>query len=127
MSDAKHNPDILPKFNQTIANRPSKYETSNVIWKKITQGDDVPVIETDNNAVMSRLSDELSKRNNEKKFVKKKIGARLDVIADEPDVHIEQNTPDFTHLKKMVISENDKLQKEKEQFNKLLAELDEII
>jgi len=123
--DQKHNPDVLPKFNELNNNRPNKFTPSDVIWKKITPGDQVPDQSQDptSEKVMSRLDEEMQKRDKEKKFVRRKNNRQLEPVHD---AEIKE-TIDFNGLKKLVINDNDKLQKEKETFNKLLAEINQII
>lgn len=124
--DQKHNPDVLPKFNEINNARPNKFTPTDVIWKKITPGDQVPDKSQDPSTekVMTRLDEELHKREKEKKFVRRKNNRKLEPLQDE---ETSKEAVDFQGLKKLVINENDKLQREKETFNKLLGEINEII
>ena len=121
----KHNPDVVDNYKKTLEVRPNiAYETSNKVWKQITNGEEVIKDEPTIHDIEARLKEEENKRDKEKKFIKRKNHARLFDVEIDGDV---KESSDFVAMKKAVIQDNDKLQQEKERYNKLLQDISELI
>jgi hypothetical protein len=122
----KYNPDVLSKYKDLPKERPDKYTPTGIIWKKITEGGQVPDPANDPNTetLTFRLEEEVQKRTKEKKFVRRRNHAHLPALQEDPP---ETQAQDFSSLKKAVITHNDKLQHEKETYNKFLEDIKEII
>lgn len=121
-STDKYNPDVIKKYETFVHTRPANFDVSDRVWKGLTPGKEVPKDEPSGQDIRKRLDDELSKRNKERTFVKRKNHEKLDAYEDAQDKEIS----DFAGLKKAVITDNDRLQKEKETYNKILEDLNNI-
>lgn len=124
MNSEKHNPDVVEHYNSTLKTRPSiAFQVTDKVWKGITDTKDLIQDKPSPEEIQARLNEETAKRDKERKFVKRKNHMKLDKIDEVDDV----KTQDFQGLKKAIILENDKLQKEKETYNKFLEDLNDLI
>lgn len=124
MNSEKHNPDVVENYNTTLKTRPTTtFEATDKVWKGITETKDVIQDKPSPEEIEARLTEETAKRDKERKFIKRKNHMKLDKIEEVDDT----KTQDFQGLKKAIILENDKLQKEKETYNKFLEDLSDLI
>uniref|UniRef100_A0A6C0M1Y2 Uncharacterized protein n=1 Tax=viral metagenome TaxID=1070528 RepID=A0A6C0M1Y2_9ZZZZ len=123
-AEEKFNPDVLINYEEKLKSLPTKFDPSKVVWKGITAGEEVIIDKPSEEEVKSRFDDELNKRAKEKKFIKRKNHAKLDPL----EVQDTENTSnDFGGLKKIIIQDNDRLLKEKETYNRLLDDLQQLL
>lgn len=124
MNSEKHNPDVVENYNASLKTRPNTtFQVTDTIWKAITDTKDVIQDKPSPEEIESRLNEETAKRDKERKFIKRKNHMKLDKIEEDDDI----KTQDFQGLKKAIILENDRLQKEKETYNKFLEDLNDLI
>jgi hypothetical protein len=145
----KYNPDINNTFIKNLDSRKANdYKHSNVIWKGITGDDfnkpiksakdliiDFEII--DSNTIINKHNEEFEKRNMERFTIEQKNkivremamadSMQLDFIDDNINENEKQDIKMHNELKTIQISENDILKNEKEKFNKLMKDLEDII
>jgi hypothetical protein len=121
----KFNPDVLDNYKKTLETRPqTSFEATDRIWKAITDSKEIITDKPSTEEIDSRLNEELSKRERERKFVKRKNHIKLDAVEETEEA---TESRDFSTMKRAIIAENDRLQKEKETYNKFLDELKDLM
>jgi len=144
----KHNPDVSEKFIEKNNNKITNINYTNQVWKGITgyefnkqinKTEDfiIDFEKPDINKIISKFNDEYENREKEIKLIndKNKLIEQAALQSTmKIDINIDINSSDYmedkteTHdtLKKIQIAENDKLKLEKEKYNNLLADLENI-
>lgn len=140
----KYNPDVSEKFLEQNNNKINDINYSNQVWKGITGNEFEKNInksedflinfeKPDVNRIVSKYNDEFLNREKEMKIIQEKNklieqASLQSTMKINIDTYIENNSLPETHdsLKRMQIAENDKLKLEKEIYNKLLEDLEDI-
>ena len=132
----KYNPDVDSKY-KNIINRPSDFVKNTSVWKPITDSiptivntvDDIKIkIDTiDHSITNNKLMEQMTMRAKDKEIVEEQIKiTKLKKLSP-----IIQNTSiipkDYDDMKSYTINENDKLKHEKEKFNNLLSDLENLL
>jgi hypothetical protein len=144
----KHNPDVSEKFLEKNNDKINNINYTNQVWKGITGNEFNKKInktedfiinfeKPDISKIVSRYNDEYANREKEIKLIndKNKLIQRaalqstmkIDINSDiNTDSYSDNNIAMHDTLKKIQIAENDKLKLEKEKYNNLLADLENI-
>ena len=143
----KYNPDVNDKYKQ-ILNRDQNFQFSNKIWNgitgsefanKINNSNDLKIIFNDDinyntinlkhqNEILNRKieNDNINEKNKLINNMKINNSLTIENKNDEPtDINIVE-TKTHIELKKIQINNNDILKNEKEQFNKLLFDIEKM-
>jgi len=144
----KHNPDVSDKFIEKNNDQLNNINYTNQVWKGITGNEFNKTIKStedfiinfekpDINKIVSRYNDEYTNREKEIKLIndKNKLIQRaalqstmkIDINIDlNTNIQSDDNIATHDTLKRIQIAENDKLKLEKEKYNNLLADLENI-
>ena len=132
INNDKYNPDIIDKYNNMTNNRTTNFNQSKEVWKGITgenfDANDlkIKIEKPEVSEILNRLNIIMTEREDEER-IRKEIAKTYKNENEKNNIEKEYSSQDHHQLKKYHIDKNDKLIKEKEKFNAILEELNDIM